>query len=177
MVYTSALAGEAMNTPQTLMREYVLGAVSSETPLPPDPAGEARLATAVAGARSGPEPDAPELPETVDGVRYDFRANDVGNTSFVIRFEDNSAILSSEDADGITDLTVGMDGRFLTSATLPVAVRGEWRDENTSVIEYRVLGQVERGTIEFTFEDDIARVTSWQSVGGTTETIVADRTF
>ena len=178
VVYTSALAGDAIVVPQTMMREFVLGAVSSETPLPPDPVGEAHLAAAVATARSGPEPHIPVMPDMaadVDGVRYDFRANDVGSTWFVIRFEDGSAVLSSEDADGITELEIGLDGRFLTSATLPVAVRGEWRNDNTFAIEYRVIGQVERGTIEFAFEDDIASVTSWESVGGTTETIFADR--
>jgi len=178
VVYTSALAGEAMSTPQILTKEYVLAAVSPETRLRPDPVDEARLAAAVARARSGPEPYVPVMPDMVtdvDEVRYDFRDNDVGTKWFVIRFEDDSAVFSSADADGITELEIGLDGRFVSSATLPVAVRGQWRDDSTFAIEYRVIGQVERGTIEFTFEDDIATVTTRESVGGATETIIADR--
>jgi CubicO group peptidase (beta-lactamase class C family) len=178
VAFNSGLVGERHSMPEELTAEYVLPAVSSDHPLPPDLDAQARLATAVTSARSGPESAIVEMPEiaaTVDGVRYDFRPNDAGNTSFTIRFGDNSALLATDGVDGLAEIEVGMDGRFVIDEARPVALRGAWRDDNTFVIEYQVIGQVERGTLEFTFEDDVAEVTAREPATGTIESSTADR--
>jgi CubicO group peptidase (beta-lactamase class C family) len=178
VTYTAALVGEHMSTPQALTADYLLAAVLSSTPLAPNPDARARLAAALETARSGPEPVVSALPEmaaTIDGVRYDFRPNDSGNTWFSIRFEDGFAVLSSEDADGITDLEIGLNGRYAVDATMPVALRGEWRDDSTFAVEFRVIGQIERGALDFSFGDGVAEVTSYDAAAGTSDTIMADR--
>lgn len=178
VTFTSGLVGERHSLPEDLTVEYVLSAVSSDQPLPPDLDAQTRLATAVTSARSGPESadvDLPEMAAAVDGVRYDFRTNEAGNTSFTIRFGDKSALLATEGGDGPGEIEVGMDGRFVTDEARPVALRGAWRDDSTFVIEYQVIGQVERGTLEFTFEDDVAHVTAREPTTGTIESSTADR--
>ena len=62
-----------------------------------------------------------------------------------------------------------------SASSLPVALRGAWRDDNTFVIEYQVIGQVERGTLEFTFEGDVVDVTAREPATGTIESSTADR--
>ena len=178
VTYTAALVGEQMSTPQTLTADYVMPAVLSGTPLAADLDAQARLAAALETARSGPETVVTALPEmaaTIDGVRYDFRPNDSGNTWFIIRFGDGSATLSSEDAGGISDLEIGLNGRYAGDATMPVVLRGEWRDDSTFTVEFRVIGQIERGTLDFSFDDGVAEVTSYDAAAGTTERIIADR--
>ncbi len=53
VVFTSDLPEERFFEPERLTVEYVVRAVESDDPLPPDPDAQARLAAAVARARSG----------------------------------------------------------------------------------------------------------------------------
>jgi len=178
VTFSSGLVGESHSMPEELTVEYVLPAVSSDQPLPPDRDAQARLAAAVISASSGPEASVAEMPAmaaAVDGIRYDFRPNATGSTSFTLRFGDRSALLATEGVDGPAELEMGTDGRFMIDEDSPVALRGTWRDSNTFVIEYHVIGQVERGSLEFTFEDDIATVTVREPATGTVESTTADR--
>jgi len=178
VVFTSGLFGERQGQPEQFTTEYVLSAVSSNAPLPPNSDAQARLAAAVAAARTGPEPaniEMPEMAAAVDGIRYEFRTNELGAGWFMIRFGGDSAVLMTEDVDGPTELEVGLAGRFVTDEAVPVTARGTWRGVDTFVIEYQVIGQVERGTLEFTFEGDVAHVKSVERATGVVETSVADR--
>lgn len=178
IAFTSGLGPERFGLPEQLATVYVIPAVDGDSPLPPNPAAQERLAAAIAAAHDGPEPTAQTLPDIaaeVDGVRYQFRENSEGNEWFELRFEEGSATFQSKGVDGIPLLSVGLDGRYVIDSTLPVAMRGSWLLDNRFRIEYQVLGLEQRGTIELTFEGDTATVRSYDAVTDTTTTVVADR--
>lgn len=158
-----------------LLYSYVLPAVVSDDPLPPDPAGVARLAAAVAAAASGPEPVTPELPEIVarvDGVRYEVGPGD--GVWFEFRFDGATAVVRGEDADAPYEGLVGLDGRYRIDDEASLALRGAWRSGSAFVVEYHVLGHTERGTYDFFFEDDTVEVRHREVTTGSFEFFRAD---
>jgi CubicO group peptidase (beta-lactamase class C family) len=175
VAFTSSFWGDVK--PRSIMTDYVFPAVVSDAPLPPNPDAQLRLAEAVAAAGSAPPPTAIELPEmaaTVDGVRYEFRPNEFGNSWFAISFGDDSATLQLgvagppslrlephlwfEDVGEPVEFEVGLDGRFIVDEAWgqPMASRGAWLDDDTFMIEYQIIGETVEGTYTFTFTDDVA---------------------
>lgn len=178
VTFTSGLVGERHSWPEELTVEYVVAAVLSDHPIAADLDGQGRLAAAVTGARSGPEPAIVEMPEmaaAISGVRYEIRDADSGANWFVFRFRDGSAVFTRDEGNGPTDIQVGLDGRFMIDKAQPIALRGTWRGDDTFVVEYQMIGQVERGTVEFIFEDDVAHVTTREPATGTIQSAIADR--
>jgi hypothetical protein len=160
VVFTSRLSQLSM-VPVSLTNEFVLPAILSDDPLPPDPEAEARLAAAVAATGAGPEPQEVELAEIaalVDGVRYEYRANDWGWEWFEIEFRSDTAVVREATTEGLIELVVGLDGRYRADDDLQVAVRGAWDNENTFVVEFYVFGQVDQESRRYSFEDGSVRI-------------------
>ena len=178
VTFTSGLVGEKHSRPEELTAEYVVAAVLSDDPLAADLEAQGRLATSVTAARSGPAPSIVEMPAmaaTIDGVRYEIRDADSGINSFLFHFRGGSAVFTFDEGSGPTDVQVGLDGRFLIDTASQIALRGTWRGDTTFVVEYQMIGQVERGTVEFIFEDDVGRMTTREPATGTIQTAIADR--
>jgi hypothetical protein len=160
VVFTSRLSQLSM-VPVSLTNEFVLPAILSDDPLPPDPEAEARLAAAVAATGAGPEPQEVELAEIaalVDGVRYEYRANDWGWEWFEIEFRSDTAVVREATTEGLIELVVGLDGRYRADDDLQVAVRGAWDTENTFAVEFYVFGQVDQESRRYSFEDGSVRI-------------------
>lgn len=160
---------EGALAPPGLLYGYVVPAVVSDEPLPPDATARARLAAAVAAARSGPGVDAVELPAlagTVDGVRYRFRPNDHGWEWFELDFDGATAVLRMEDTSGLYAWRVPLHGRYRLDPRVPVALRGEWRNDTTFVVEFYVVGHTDRGIQHFWFHEGEVRVSLRETTTG-----------
>jgi CubicO group peptidase (beta-lactamase class C family) len=160
VVFTARLSKLSM-VPLSLTNAYVVPAVLSDDPLPPDPDAEARLVTAVVATGAGPEPQEVELAAmaaSVDGVRFEYRSNDWGWEWFEIDFHSDTAVAREGTAEGLVELVVGLDGRYRANDELEVAVRGAWPNDTTFVVEFYVFGQVEPATRRYSFEDGVVDV-------------------
>jgi hypothetical protein len=193
VVFTSGLAPRGGNDQQPvyLTNEYVVAAVASDEPLPPDGDAQARLADAVEAARSAPAPAPVDLPPTatvVDGARYEFRPNDFGNQWFALSFGEDSASIRLDiqrprnpfrhtDTGEPVDLKIGLDDCFIISEFWgqPIAARGTWRGDDTFLIEFQFIHLIARGTFEFTFTDDGAGMEYQELVSRTNQWSQADR--
>jgi hypothetical protein len=180
VAFTSGLPGNQFGEPEQLTNYYVVGAIASEHPLPPNPDASSRLAAAIAAAGATPEPvpvGLPEMAAAIDGARYEFRDNDFGNDWFTISFADGAAVLGFKDVDGPIEVVVGLDGRFVTDEAWgrPWAWRGAWAQDDTFVIEYQTIGHTPRGTFQLTFDDDVAHLLFREVATGANQSSTADR--
>ena len=178
VTFTSGLAGLRHSLPDELLHAYVLKAVLSDDSLPADAEASTRLEAAVASAAAGPPlvpPDLPDMAHTISGARFEFQPNEHGNQWFTLRFDDDTAFFGFEDDGGPLEAEVGLAGRFVIDDQVPLALRGTWRNDATFVIEFHIIGMVERGRIVLEFEGDEARVIYHDTVLGTYEFSVADR--
>ena len=178
MVVTAGLPGGRFGIPRNLATRYVVPAAVSAAPLPDDPEAQDRLAAAVAAAAAVPEPEPialPELHSTIATSRFEFLAPELGEVPFGLRFEADAAFLTVE-ADGEpAEVEIGLDGRYARAGTFPLALRGSWPAEDTFVIDYQVVGGVERGAFRFVFAGDTAEVTYSETTVGLVERTTAER--
>ncbi len=197
---TAGLPLSRFSVPERLAAEDVMPAVTSDDPLPPNAAAAARLAESVAAASSAPVPAAVDLPEVaaaIDGARDEFRDNDFGHMWFALSFEDATARLQLLDVEGPAenadpeilalsgvvdvdqplDVTVGLDARFAFGEAFgqPVAMRGTWSSDDTFFVEYRFLHHADRGTMQFTFRNDLAQLKRNEVTSGLSQMATADR--
>jgi CubicO group peptidase (beta-lactamase class C family) len=178
VVFTSGLPRGNSQVPEFLTDTYVLPAVVSDGPLPPDPEAEARLANAVAAASSGPDPQIVALPDIafeVDGVGFEFRENDVGWKWFQVDFRGDAAILTGKGVEGPFEYAVGLDGRYRVDDDSGLAHRGAWLNDNTFVVEFYTIGEAHRGYDEWVYDGDTVTVRWRQLVTGESGTLIADR--
>ena len=182
VVFTAGLPGERFSVPEGLTTEYVLPAVLSGAPLPPDATAQARLAAAISHVGSAPQPTEvvmPPIAAAVDGVRYEVRPNGadwIG--AFEIRFGSDTAVIELEYIGGSQQIEAGLDGRFVVFEDPGgglSAVRGTWRSDDTLVFEIRSLGEVERETWKLTFDDSIVHAEMHDSSSGAVYRLTADR--
>jgi len=159
VVFTAGLPGERFHVPEQLTADYVLPAVLSDAPLPPDAAAQARLTTAIVQAGSAPEPTEvvmPPIAAAIDGVRYEFQPNDWGYVAFRIDWGRDTALFEIEDVDERVQMEAGLDGRYVIGEDPgggQSALRGRWDNDNSLIVELRFLGEVQRQTWELTFDD------------------------
>lgn len=160
-----------------ITNEILLRTLRSDAPLPPNPAGEQRLAAAVLRAREGPERRDVELPaaaEEVSGVTYEFRPSDLGLVTFRLTFGEDAAAFELHAEEETVTSEIGLDRRYrITHREVPVASRGSWFGDDTFVVTYQQLGLATGGELQFTFVDDRADVRLRNLID--TEKMVADR--
>ena len=178
VVFTSGLRGGQFGVPEDFVTRYVIPAVVSDTPLPANPDSNARLSAAVEEAAASPEP-APvslsELHSTMQGARFEFVASELSPAPFGLRFAHDAAFFRLDDGGEPFELRIGLDGRFAVDDSIPVALRGSWSAEDTFVIEFQIIGGVERGVFRFQFAGDAADVTYVENVTGIFGQTTADR--
>lgn len=141
---------------------FIGRALTSDRPLPENPSGTARLATAVKEAAMPRLPVSylPPLAKTVSGRRYSLAANPLNLKSFVITFpaaSDPQLELERGDRrDGPRPL--GLDGVARLSSGGPagasVALSGTWERENTLLIEYNEVGGINAYRLRLRFSGD-----------------------
>jgi CubicO group peptidase (beta-lactamase class C family) len=181
VVFTGELSGYNYDDvlPKALAETYILPAIQSENPLPPNPEAASRLETLIQTvSQPHPQPVStlPTLAGQVSGKTYLFEANEWGLQSFSLVFTEGTdeAHLFWKVNDRTIDLLVGLDdvfrltklGRLDTPALvkgegrnvntpqyseITTSVKGVWTNENIFQMNFQTLGYVFSTLKDFTF--------------------------
>jgi CubicO group peptidase (beta-lactamase class C family) len=161
-----AVTGGGLDTDE--IAPYLLEAMRAERPLPPNPAGAARLRAALAAAGRAPEPTRPaSLPPRagmVSGRSYVLDANPLGWRSLSLDFSGPAeARVTLGTADLIWRGTVGLDGRYrLASAPDGAsrwAARGGWQSDDEFLLDLNTVTGINHFLIRIAFDEREARLT------------------
>lgn len=148
--------------------QFIGRAIKSDSALPDNPVGAARLASAMRAATEPPaaRPVAAMSPQAaaITGRIYVLDANPFDLKSLSLTFSERAtAQLQLELVDRL-DRTrpVGLDGVPRVSPDgrfgLPVAVSGAWEGDRTFLLDYDEVGNITRRRFRLTFADDGASV-------------------
>lgn len=136
----------------------------------PDPAGEKRLADAIARVKAPPAalpvPALPAIAAAISGRTYAFSTNAVGVVSLRLDFPgEQEATLTLSDSTGIAKRPVGLDGVYRWSQG-PNGVRyglsAGWIDPGTLTLDYNTIGDIRAYTITARFSGDAVEMTITQ---------------
>lgn len=141
--------------------QFIRRALKSDHALPENPAGAARLASAVRMATwpptARPVATAPKQEETISGRTYVLDANPFDLKSFALTFSGGAtARLQLELVDRLDGpRPVGLDGVPRVSPGgrfgLPVAVSGAWESDGTFDLDYDEVGNINRRRFRLIF--------------------------
>lgn len=143
-----------------------------EHPLPPNSAGEARLAGVVAAIAEPPEAQAPEplpaLAQEVSGQTYVFAPNVREIESMRLDFDgsDTATLTIGLTGRDLQTWLVGLDGVYRLSQGehgLPLGVRGHWEDGQTFVFEYNSIANNDYIFLRMTYGDGVVTVDSLET--------------
>jgi CubicO group peptidase (beta-lactamase class C family) len=142
---------------QAFLVKALLGAPAQ---LPANPAGLAKLTTAISAAAHGsdlhPSTVQPDIARDVSGKTFICDTNPVGVTSFRMEFNDPNAGAFSMVRNGQeTSSPVGLDGKYRLDSQ-GTAQSGYWEDSQTFILEIFDVGQLTR---RFHFDADRLEVT------------------
>jgi CubicO group peptidase (beta-lactamase class C family) len=155
--------------------KFIGQSLKSDKPLPENPAGGARLGKATSEALRPPasQPVVPEPPisKTVSGKSYHLESNPIDLKSFSVTFSgSNEAVVRLEFTNGrIEQRPVGLDevprispgGRF----GLPVALNGAWETNDTFVLEYNEVANINSYFFRMTFSGNDVSVQLKEKTG------------
>jgi hypothetical protein len=141
----------------------IAGAVKADAALPPDPAGQSLLAASIQKAateKASPVGATPELANSISGKSYRLSGNDLRVKTFSLNLVDPNPSCEITTATERLDRPtarfagpIGLDGFFRKgSARYGInAVKGNWLDDHTFVVERRILGhgEMQRWTLAF----------------------------
>jgi hypothetical protein len=142
---------------------YVLRALRSDTPLPPDRAGTNRLRQAIKMANQPPRPSKisphPPAAARVSGRVYNFPANAIDLRSATLSFpKGGAASFDLRRADWVLQGPVGLDGVYRFSNTgpggQPLGARGRWRSPSTFELDIDMVANINRLIFAFTFDEN-----------------------
>jgi CubicO group peptidase (beta-lactamase class C family) len=143
----------------------ILPAITSDSPLPPDPDGTALLESKIHQVATPVqiEPESvPPLPETarrISGKTYLLDTNTLGLSSLSLTFQDESQAsfrLTLVDQSAL-EFRVGLDNVFRRAPGrygLTAEARGRWESETDFTIELNEVGNISLWDINLSFEDD-----------------------
>ena len=141
------------------MKEYIIAAVESDTPLSVNTDGMTRLNMVVDKCKmpqeASPVPELPQLARTISGAKYKIESNDFGFTNFTLHFGSKKNVAAMEFFINKKHHTVeaGLDGVYRVTE-LPkekVAFKGEWLNKDTFKFSHFSIGHTERTTVEIKF--------------------------
>lgn len=146
----------------------VLRALRSDSPLPSDPAGYAKLQAALRLVSAPPRRHGisrSPIAEQVSGKRYALAANRLSLSSLSIDFSDAAtAVLHLRLTDGTTlDQTLGLDGVYRLSPGQyrgTSAGRGAWLSDGRFRAELNTLTRVNRYIFDIEFRGDAIRISA-----------------
>jgi hypothetical protein len=152
----------------------LLGAIKSDTALPPNPAGVAQLDSTLRAVASAPvEVSATPLPENarrVSGRTYALDANPLGLRTLSLNFDGSEPTFSLAFTDGRAEKRpfalngqprLSEGGRF----GLPVAVNGKWRTPDIFSIDYDEVGNINSFHLDLAFAGDSVIVSVAERTG------------
>lgn len=154
------------------LAEVLLPAVH-DMPLPSNPAGAARLASAVALVATPPAAQAiaptPAIGNTVSGARFVLDANPVGWTDLSFEFLADRVTLTIGLDGAASSFSVGVDAvpRITRGGTFGIDPRhhdvdlaavGRWLDDARFQVTFDTIDRIDAGTLTFTFDAEGQRV-------------------
>ncbi len=182
VVFTSALPSLSFFFPHLLLRNYILPAAKSSTPLPDNPDGIRRLQSvlrAISNPKASPVPVLPEIAQKISGKTYVFDPNPMDFKRLALDFvaKKNEALLSMSYRDRDFQVPVGLDNVYRLTRAMGYlrAYRGFWENDKTFVVDYQIVDFSERGKIRVTFEGETMTVVSREEVRGSSRTLTARR--
>lgn len=180
VVFTAGLMDSDAHT-FPLLYDHILPAISSDSALPENPEGLARLQTAVDTLQNPspqPVPELPDMAKTISGTTYIFNFTpfwsgfrQIGWKTLSLTFTEGSseALLSDDVGGAVLDLPIGMDA-VPRMAEIPgwgtTIMRGTWTASDTFIINLDVLGLPEHYTMAMRFVDDQMLVMFSELLGG-----------
>lgn len=138
-------------------------------PLPPNPAGVARLEAVLAAVRKPPAakpvPPPPATAEKISGRTYVFEANplDIEEMGLIFPGPSEAAMTIKIRGGQAESWPVGLDGDYRFSKGpygLPQGLRGGWVDERTFAAEYDNIANNDHLMLRLTFQEDRLTVES-----------------
>jgi CubicO group peptidase (beta-lactamase class C family) len=157
-----------------LLNDYIIAAVESENSLPANPEGIAFLESTVQKAtraiedEHSPSPPLPSISGEVSGNTYALEPNPYGLLTLSMTFkEKDDAMLRLSMNPAITgaerlEVPIGMDNTYRVSRGgrfgMSVALKGKWENDNTFVVKYDEIGNINNWRISIAFQDDTITV-------------------
>jgi len=180
IVVTSGANSAQQRKVETLLTSYILPAVKSRAPLPPNPDGLASLKSKIDQAAVDRDERAlvPPLPKTarrISGRTYALDANPYGLTELTLIFEKrDEALLRLSMSPAFSEipnleLPVGLDNIYRIvprcRLDLPAALKGAWQKANVFVVNFNEIGGINNWRISMAFEDDAVTVRMREMTG------------
>lgn len=152
----------------------LLGAIKSDTALPPNPAGVAQLDSALHAIASAPvEASATPLSENarrISGAIYELEANPLGLRTLSLDFAGSEPTLNLAFTDGRAEARpfalngqprLSQGGRF----GLPVALNGKWTTPDIFSMDYDEVENINSFHLDLAFSDDSVIVSVAERTG------------
>jgi len=165
----------------TLLVSYILAAIEADGAIPSDYDAHAMLESKVAAVGSpraldgGKSSELPDMADLVSGKTYILESNSYGLATFSVVFADaDEALLrvslATYDTDENPDLElrVGLDGACRISPGrfgLPATMTGYWDDDESLVLEFDEICNINRWIFTATFSDDTVVIKTESKTG------------
>jgi CubicO group peptidase (beta-lactamase class C family) len=139
---------------------FILKALKSDRPLPPNPAGVSRLKSKIAAATIPHAPRSikalPDLARSISNRAFKLSTNTLGWEKLTLTFNKSAEAQLDLTWNGQRErLTIGLDGveRFANNSLveLPTASKGNWTDEHTFHLELNLVGAINFYDLSFSF--------------------------
>ncbi|MGB8644110.1 MAG: serine hydrolase [Anaerolineae bacterium] len=183
VVVTAGIVTDDDNSiPIKLLQNYILPAVQSNGPLPPNPNAQAQLSDEIAAAAAAPPPSPVAPPgdtaRVISGKTFTLTDNPLGWQALAFTTPGGNEARLTLTANGqAVDLRVGLDGDYRLTDGIqslgndyfdgPIAARGTWQDEHTLALELQPLGWADRYNTTLAWQGGRVTVTVHSLIDGT----------
>ena len=149
------------------LAKFILKALKSDEPLPPNPEALTRLRERVAAAARPPPPrgiaESHAIAARISGKTFKLSANTLGLSTLTLEFNNSAEAQAEFLLDGNrVRCPLGLDGveRFSTNAliNLPVAGKGEWLGDGTFLLQVDLVGGINCYRFKLSFGDSSLKV-------------------
>jgi hypothetical protein len=174
MVTTAGMPIEDAPRLTELLQTWIRPAASSARPLPPDPAGMARLADLIHTAARPPQPHVPRplpaLATRIAGRTYALEPNGLSWDSISLEFPGpTEARLTITTSGQSQELAVGLDGAPHATPHGPRGptpiVEGAWEAENVLSLHYEMINMINDYWLRLVFENNRVQVDLRETTG------------
>jgi hypothetical protein len=144
------------------LAKFILKALKSDAPLPPNPQASARLqeriASAVRPSPSQPVGKLPAIAARISGKTFKLSTNTLGVSALILNFDDSAEAQAELLWNGRrVPFRVGLDAveRFSTNVLvgLPQAAKGRWMNHQTLLLELDLIGAINYYRFKLTFSE------------------------
>jgi hypothetical protein len=173
VVMTAAIDWQKGAPLEDLLRDYIIPAARSDSPLSPDPAALEALQARVKSMADPvqPVPPLPDVARQIAGKTYVPESNPFGWESLTLNFEERSPearVLVNRTSSDIT-MAVGLDNSYRETNTegLQCWARGRWEDDSTFVIrQLQRYPELQETEYRLTFSSGELRIHAEEMVFG-----------